>query len=100
MVVCCVLQLVGFIICLHSAAKITHMAQRIVSVVSQWHALESCNEEALEQQDTKQANNKMASLVSTDGESSSNSSQHADPFSVESARFQFFQESVLRFISK
>ena len=77
------LQLVGFVICLHSAAKITHMAQRIVSVVSQWHALESCTEEVLEgeleQDNTKQVITAVSSPP-INGESMGNSSQHVDPF--------------------
>ncbi|KAH7285116.1 hypothetical protein KP509_33G013800 [Ceratopteris richardii] len=40
--VCSVVQLIGFVICLHGAARITHKAQRIVSIVSQWHALSTC----------------------------------------------------------
>jgi hypothetical protein len=92
--VCCVLQLVGFTICLHSAAKITHMAQRIVSVVSQWHALESCDEDALEREDITQTNTKILSSALTNGESSGNSIQHIDPFSVGRARFQFAEERV------
>lgn len=32
-------QLTGLVLCLHGAAKITHRAQRFVSIVSQWHAL-------------------------------------------------------------
>jgi hypothetical protein len=32
-------QLTGLVLCLHGAAKITHRAQRIVNIVSQWHAL-------------------------------------------------------------
>ncbi|MCO5601391.1 hypothetical protein L7F22_055511 [Adiantum nelumboides] len=42
LVVCCAVQLIGFILCLHAAAKITHMAQRIVAIVSQWHAVATC----------------------------------------------------------
>ncbi|MCO5565116.1 hypothetical protein L7F22_018787 [Adiantum nelumboides] len=42
LVVCCAVQLIGFILCLYAAAKITHMAQRIVAIVSQWHAVATC----------------------------------------------------------
>ncbi|KAH7435394.1 hypothetical protein KP509_06G062900 [Ceratopteris richardii] len=42
LMVCCAVQLVGFIICLHAASKITHMAQRIAAIVSQWHAIATC----------------------------------------------------------
>lgn len=34
-----VVQLVGIIICLHAAAKISHRAQGLASVASQWHAI-------------------------------------------------------------
>lgn len=30
-------------LCLNGAAKITHRAQRIIGIVSQWHALATCN---------------------------------------------------------
>ncbi|KAH7429529.1 hypothetical protein KP509_09G054100 [Ceratopteris richardii] len=40
--VCSVVQLIGFTICLHGAARITHKGQRIVSIVSQWHAISTC----------------------------------------------------------
>lgn len=35
-------QLTGAGLCLHGAAQITHRAQRIVSIVSQWHAVATC----------------------------------------------------------
>ncbi|KAJ7543533.1 hypothetical protein O6H91_09G042300 [Diphasiastrum complanatum] len=40
--ICSTIQLTGISICLYGAAKITHRAQRIVSIVSQWHAVTSC----------------------------------------------------------
>eukprot|EP00249_Psilotum_nudum_P011450 c23185_g1_i1 orf=261-1697(+) len=40
--VCAAVQLIGFLVCLHGAARITHRVQRIVSVVSQWHAMFTC----------------------------------------------------------
>jgi hypothetical protein len=42
--VCSVVQLTGLVLCLHGAAKITHRAQRIVGIVSQWHALATCSQ--------------------------------------------------------
>ncbi|KAL5748294.1 hypothetical protein ACOSQ2_025591 [Xanthoceras sorbifolium] len=42
-VVCSIAELVGIIICLHAAAKITHRAQGLASVASRWHALVTCN---------------------------------------------------------
>jgi hypothetical protein len=45
--VCSVVQLTGLVLCLHGAAKITHRAQRIVGIVSQWHALATCNPSAV-----------------------------------------------------
>ena len=64
------------------------MAQRIVSVVSQWHALESCTEEVregeLEQDDTKQVITAVSSPP-VNVESLGNSSQHVDPFVQERA---------------
>ncbi|KAA8540707.1 hypothetical protein F0562_024374 [Nyssa sinensis] len=38
-----IVELVGIILCLHAAAKITHRAQGIASVASRWHALVTCN---------------------------------------------------------
>ncbi|EEF47519.1 conserved hypothetical protein [Ricinus communis] len=37
-----VVQVVGIILCLHAATKISHRAQGIASVVSRWHALATC----------------------------------------------------------
>lgn len=34
--------MVGIIICLHGATKISHRAQKIVSLASRWHALVTC----------------------------------------------------------
>ncbi len=45
--VCSAVQLTGLVLCLHGAAKITHRAQRIVGIVSQWHALATCNPSAV-----------------------------------------------------
>ncbi|KAK2648111.1 hypothetical protein Ddye_015600 [Dipteronia dyeriana] len=42
-VVCSIVELVGIIICLHAAAKISHRAQGLGSVASRWHALVTCN---------------------------------------------------------
>ncbi|KAI5077476.1 hypothetical protein GOP47_0007300 [Adiantum capillus-veneris] len=54
--VCSVVQLIGFVICLHGAARITHRAQRIVSIVSQWHAISTCQHYEVTRQDTKATN--------------------------------------------
>ncbi|KAJ7556250.1 hypothetical protein O6H91_05G075800 [Diphasiastrum complanatum] len=40
--VCSAVQLTGCFLCLSGAASITHRAQRVVSLVSQWHAIVSC----------------------------------------------------------
>jgi hypothetical protein len=45
--VCSVVQLTGLMLCLNGAAKITHRAQRIIGIVSQWHALATCNPHAV-----------------------------------------------------
>lgn len=37
MQVCSVVQLSGFLMCLVGAARITHRAQRVVSIASRWH---------------------------------------------------------------
>ncbi|KAH0460805.1 hypothetical protein IEQ34_008380 [Dendrobium chrysotoxum] len=37
LVVCSVVQLSGFLMCLFGAARITHRAQRVVSIASRWH---------------------------------------------------------------
>ncbi|KFK41164.1 hypothetical protein AALP_AA2G094000 [Arabis alpina] len=36
-------QVVGIILCLHAATKISHRAQAIASVASKWHAIMSCS---------------------------------------------------------
>ncbi|KAJ3681157.1 hypothetical protein LUZ60_015646 [Juncus effusus] len=41
--VCCVVQVVGLVICLHGAAKISHRAQGISALASRWHALVTCS---------------------------------------------------------
>ncbi|KDP26769.1 hypothetical protein JCGZ_17927 [Jatropha curcas] len=41
-VVSSVVQVVGVILCLHAATKISHRAQGIASVASRWHALATC----------------------------------------------------------
>ncbi|CAN8243800.1 unnamed protein product [Cochlearia groenlandica] len=38
-----VVQVVGIILCLHAATKISHRAQAIASVASKWHAIMSCS---------------------------------------------------------
>uniref|UniRef100_A0A1J3ENK6 Uncharacterized protein n=1 Tax=Noccaea caerulescens TaxID=107243 RepID=A0A1J3ENK6_NOCCA len=38
-----VVQVVGIILCLHAATKISHRAQAIASVASRWHAIMSCS---------------------------------------------------------
>ncbi|AEE34665.1 hypothetical protein ISN45_At01g058090 [Arabidopsis thaliana x Arabidopsis arenosa] len=38
-----VVQVVGIILCLHAATKISHRAQAIASVASRWHAMMSCS---------------------------------------------------------
>ncbi|CAH2057141.1 unnamed protein product [Thlaspi arvense] len=43
LVVSSIVDLVGIILCLHAAAKITHRAQRIASVASRWHTYLTCN---------------------------------------------------------
>lgn len=38
-----IVQVVGIIICLHAAAKMSHRAQGLASFASRWHALATCN---------------------------------------------------------
>ena len=40
-------QLTGLMLCLNGAAKITHRSQRIIGIVSQWHAMATCNPHAV-----------------------------------------------------
>eukprot|EP00897_Mesotaenium_endlicherianum_P006760 jgi/Mesen1/6111/ME000310S05202 len=40
---CFMVQVTGAAVCLHGAAQITHRAQKVVSVVSQWHAVATIN---------------------------------------------------------
>lgn len=38
-----IVQLVGMVLCLSAAAKISHRAQSLGSIASRWHALVTCN---------------------------------------------------------
>ncbi|KAL7139593.1 hypothetical protein ABFS83_09G062900 [Erythranthe nasuta] len=38
-----IVQLVGIVLCLNAAAKISHRAQSLGSIASRWHALVTCN---------------------------------------------------------
>ncbi|OAY69649.1 hypothetical protein ACMD2_12697 [Ananas comosus] len=38
-----IVQVVGIVLCLHAATKISHRAQGIASLASRWHALVTCN---------------------------------------------------------
>ncbi|WCJ38708.1 hypothetical protein M5689_019751 [Euphorbia peplus] len=37
-----IVQVVGIILCLHAATKISHRAQNLASIASRWHALATC----------------------------------------------------------
>lgn len=41
-----VVQVVGLVLCLHGAAKISHRAQNIASIASRWHALATCSSDS------------------------------------------------------
>lgn len=41
--VCSIVQVVGIVLCLHGATKISHRALGLSSVCSRWHALVTCN---------------------------------------------------------
>ncbi|KAH7866436.1 hypothetical protein Vadar_020413 [Vaccinium darrowii] len=47
-----IVDLVGIILCLHGATKITHRAQGISSVASKWHAFVTCNSNGASQVET------------------------------------------------
>ncbi|PSR89509.1 NADH-ubiquinone oxidoreductase [Actinidia chinensis var. chinensis] len=47
-----IIDLVGIILCLHAAAKITHRAQGIASVASSWHVYVTCNSNGASQAGT------------------------------------------------
>ncbi|KAM6561578.1 hypothetical protein CsatA_030817 [Cannabis sativa] len=42
LVVCSAMEISGFFLCLVGAARITHRAQRIVSIATRWHVLVTC----------------------------------------------------------
>ncbi|PON76445.1 Ras guanine nucleotide exchange factor K [Parasponia andersonii] len=42
LVVCSAVEISGFFLCLVGAARITHRAQRIVSIATRWHVLVTC----------------------------------------------------------
>ncbi|EXC04011.1 hypothetical protein L484_006903 [Morus notabilis] len=60
-----IVELVGIIICLHAAAKISHRAQALASVTSRWHALVTCNSSNLSQ--SNNGGNMEASFTSGSG---------------------------------
>lgn len=64
--VCSVVQLIGFVICLHGAARITHRAQRIVSIVSQWHAMSTCQTYTATMPDTQARNHTSICWIESD----------------------------------
>ncbi|GAV68242.1 DUF3537 domain-containing protein [Cephalotus follicularis] len=41
--ICSIVELVGLVICLHAATKITYRAQGLASVACRWHALVTCS---------------------------------------------------------
>ncbi|EMS62194.1 hypothetical protein TRIUR3_14364 [Triticum urartu] len=41
-----VVQVVGLVLCLHGAAKISHRAQNIAAIASRWHALATCSSDS------------------------------------------------------
>ncbi|KAJ0047992.1 hypothetical protein Pint_15655 [Pistacia integerrima] len=47
--VACIVELVGIVICLHAAAKISHRAQGLGSVASRWHASITCSSDGASQ---------------------------------------------------
>lgn len=53
LVVCAAVQVTGFALCLHGAARITHRAQRVVSIASQWHALVTCRSHDISESETE-----------------------------------------------
>ncbi|GLU18512.1 hypothetical protein SLE2022_348080 [Rubroshorea leprosula] len=67
-----VIELVGTILFLHAAAKISHRAQALGSVASRWHALVTCSSMDTSQQgvnDSGETINQMGSLRTTYSES-------------------------------
>ncbi|KAF2575506.1 hypothetical protein F2Q70_00002140 [Brassica cretica] len=65
-----VVQVVGIILCLHTATKISHRAQAIASVASKWHVIMSCSST-----DTTQIRTSPSGAVQLDPEFSKNVGQ-------------------------
>ncbi|PON82802.1 hypothetical protein TorRG33x02_213760 [Trema orientale] len=55
-----IVQVVGIILCLHAATRISHRAQGIASLASRWHALVTCGSNDASQQ--RGSNNNMQNL--------------------------------------
>ncbi|XP_020517432.1 uncharacterized protein LOC18424876 isoform X2 [Amborella trichopoda] len=54
--ICSVVLMTGLLMCLHSAAKITHKAQSIVSLAAKWHICATCDSlESMESETTPTA---------------------------------------------
>lgn len=64
--VCSAVQLIGFVICLHGAARITHRAQRVVSIVSKWHAMSTCQLYMMTGSDNDASNSKAVDWVESE----------------------------------
>lgn len=52
-----IVQVVGIILCLHAATKISHRAQGITSLASRWHALATCGSSSTDSSQHRLSNN-------------------------------------------
>lgn len=92
LVVCAAVQVTGFALCLHGAARITHKAQRVVSIASQWHALVTCQSHDISESETESMTGSHA--VDVDGmclsptEYGSDVELDADVFTIVSSKYE------------
>lgn len=85
LVVSSVVQLSGFLMCLFGAARITHRAQRVVSIASRWHMIMSSSSAAKSES--------ISNLDESDGEDCE--SKYSFQFSISQRRSSFESRQAL-----
>ncbi|KAG9446664.1 hypothetical protein H6P81_012792 [Aristolochia fimbriata] len=60
-----IVEVVGLILCLHAAAKISHRAQGVASVACRWHALVTCSSDGSQHRPTNSVGNSEANLAAS-----------------------------------
>ncbi|KAJ9676691.1 hypothetical protein PVL29_021957 [Vitis rotundifolia] len=104
-VVSSIVQVVGIILCLHGATKISHRARGISSVGSRWHALVTCNSNEASQLGTlnsrgnMEASQALGSLPITNSESDLESIDVPLPVNTQLASYMSTYQKRQAFVS-